>query len=115
MRCRFSRDDGSVTAEFATAMPAVLLVLAFAIGAIGLGAEQLRLQGATFEAARMLGRGDTGALASIHTVSASASATVSTYESGISICVRARVPVALGALSGITLSATACALDDAQS
>lgn len=113
MLSRFNSAHGSVTAEFAAALPAVVLVLAFAIGAIGLGGERLRLQGAAFEAARMLGRGDSGALARIRSVFPAA--TLSTYPSGESICVEARVTVALGALSGIGLSATACALNDARS
>jgi hypothetical protein len=112
MRSPFSSELGSVTAEFAAALPAVVLVLAFAIGAIGLGGEQLRLQGAAFVAARLLGRGDPGALARIRSVSPAAA--LSTYESGDSICAEARVSVALGVLSGISLSATSCALNDAQ-
>jgi hypothetical protein len=112
MRSRFSSDLGSVTAEFAAAMPAVVLVLAFAIGAIGLGGEQLRLQGAAFEAARMVGRGESGALGRVQSVSPGA--TVSTHASGQSICVEARATVALGVISGIALSATSCALNDAQ-
>ena len=113
MRSRFNSDRGAVAAEFAVALPAVVLVLAFAIGAIGLGGEQLRLQGAAFEAARLLGRGDPGALARIRSVSPAA--TLSTFASGDSICAEARVSVALGVLSGISLSATSCALNDAQS
>jgi hypothetical protein len=113
MRSRFRADGGAVTAEFAAAMPAVVLVLACALGAIGLGGEQLRLQGATFEAARLLGRGDGGALATIRSVSPDA--TLSTRTSGVAICADASATVSLGVLSGIELHATSCALDDAQS
>jgi hypothetical protein len=112
MLSRSNSDLGSVTAEFAVALPAIVLVLAFAIGAIGLGGEQLRLQGAAFEAARMLGRGDSGALARVRSVFPAA--TLSTYASGESICAQARVTAALGVLTGISLSATSCALNDAQ-
>ena len=101
-----------MTAEFAAAMPAVVLVLACAIGAIGLGGEQLRLQGAAFDAARLVGRGDPGALARVRAVSPDA--TLSTRTSGVTICVDARATVSLGVLSGIALHATSCALDDAQ-
>jgi hypothetical protein len=113
MRSRFKSELGAVAAEFAVALPAVVLVLALAIGSIGLGAEELRLQGAAFEAARLLGRGDPGARARIRSVSQDA--TLSTFASGESICAEARVSVALGMLSGISLSATSCALNDAQS
>jgi hypothetical protein len=112
MRSRFSADRGTVTAEFAVALPAVVLVLACAIGAIGLGGEQLRLQGAAFDAARLLGRGDSGALDRVRAVASGA--TLSSRRSGVSICADTRVRVSLGVLSGITLSATSCALDDAQ-
>jgi hypothetical protein len=89
-----------------------VLVLAFALGAIGLGGEQLRLQAATFDAARIVGRGDAGALARIQAVAPAA--TLSTSESGDSVCVETRATVALGVLSGISLSARSCALNDAQ-
>ena len=94
-------------------MPAVVLVLACALGAIGLGGEQLRLQGAAFDAARLLGRGDPGALSRIRSVAPDA--TLTTRTSGVTICVDASAVVSLGALSGISLHATSCALDDAQS
>jgi len=117
MRCRSlarrgHTDDGTVTAEFAAAVPAVVLVLACALGAIGLGGEQLRLQGATFEAARLLGRGDTGALERVRSVAPGA--TLTTRSVGQLICADATAPAALGILSGIVLRASACALDDAQ-
>ncbi|MDQ1547036.1 MAG: hypothetical protein QOH69_1940 [Actinomycetota bacterium] len=113
MRFRFRADAGAVTAEFAAAMPAVVLVLACALGAIGLGGEQLRLQGAAFDAARLLGRGDPGALAIVRSVSPVA--TLTTRTSGVTICADASAVVSLGVLSGIALHATSCALDDAGS
>jgi hypothetical protein len=109
-RCR--GDAGTVTAEFAAALPAVVLVLACALGAIELGGEQLRLQGAAFDAARLLGRGDSGAQQRIRSVSPDA--TLSARTSGQLVCADASAPVALGILKGIVLRASACALDDAQ-
>jgi hypothetical protein len=113
MRSRFRSEGGAVTAEFAAAMPAVVLVLACALGAIGLGGEQLRLQGAAFDAARLLGRGDSGALARVRSVAPDA--TLATRTSGVTICVDASAVVSLGVLSGIVLHATSCALDDTRS
>jgi hypothetical protein len=105
-------DAGTVTAEFAAALPAVALVLACAFGAIDLGGEQLRLQGAAFDAARLLGRGDPGAQERIRLVVSDA--TLGTRSSGKLICADASAPVQLGILSGIVLRASACALYDAQ-
>jgi hypothetical protein len=111
---RRSLDDaGAVTAEFAAALPAVAIVLACALGAIHLGSEQLRLQGAAFDAARLLGRGDPGALARIRSVLPNSS--LSIRRSGETVCADAKATVSLGVLSGIVLTASACALDDAQS
>jgi hypothetical protein len=105
-------DVGAVTAEFAAALPAVVLVLACSLGAIHLGSEQLQLQGATFYAARLLGRGDPGALARVREVLPTAG--LSTRRFGQTICADASAGVSLGVLSGIVLRASACALDDAQ-
>jgi hypothetical protein len=101
-----------VTAEFAAALPAVVLVLACAFGAIDLGGEQLRLQGAVFDAARLLGRGDPGALQRIRSVVPDA--TLGTRSSGQLICADATASVQMGILSGIVLRASACALNDSQ-
>jgi hypothetical protein len=103
---------GAITAEFAAALPAVAIILACALGAIGLGAEQLRLQGAAFDAARLLGRGDPGALARVRSVDSDAE--LSSRRSGETICADTVAPVSFGVLSGIVLRATACALDDAE-
>jgi Flp pilus assembly protein TadG len=112
MRCRFRDDCGTVTAEFAIALPAVVVVLALSLGAIGLGGEQLRLQAAAFDAARLLGRGEAGATERIRSVAPDA--IMSTHTAGSAICVDATAGAALGVLSGIRLQASACALDDAQ-
>ena len=118
MRCRClvrrGRDEtGTVTAEFAVVLPVVVLVLGGALGAIGLGGEQLRLQGAALEAARLLGRGEAGALESVRRVQPGASLTV--RRSGEAVCADVSAPAALGVVFGIELGASACALADAQS
>jgi hypothetical protein len=113
MPCRSPDDAGTVTAEFAVALPAVVLVLGCALGGIGLGGEQLRLQGAAFTAARLLGRGEAGAVDRIHAVAPGGRLTVRSV--GTVVCADVSAPVTLGVLSGIVLNASACALDDAQS
>ena len=95
------------------ALPAVVLILGCALGGIGLGGEQLRLQGAAFSAARLLGRGDAGALDRIHSVAPGGRLTV--RSAGAVVCADVSAPVTLGVLSGIVLTASACALDDARS
>ncbi len=58
------RDDrGSVTAEIAVGLPAVVVVLAACLGGLGLATAQLRAQDTAADAARMLGRGESVAAA----------------------------------------------------
>ena len=59
-------DRGSVTAEIAVGLPAVIVVLAACLGALGLGAAQVRVQDAAADAARLLGRGETTAVVERH-------------------------------------------------
>jgi hypothetical protein len=110
MRCRFRADRGTVTAEFAVVLPAVVLVLVIAVGALQLAAEQLRLQDAVAVAARLLGRGDPGANEVVREVSPAARLTVS--DRGALVCVDARQPASLGIVVVATLTASACSLND---
>jgi hypothetical protein len=112
MRCPFRDEGGSVTAEFAAVLPAVVLVLGCALGAMQLAAEQLRLQGADAAAARLLGRGDPGARALVLAVNPDATFVV--RSSGDVICAESSAPGSIGILLGITITASACALDDSQ-
>ena len=52
-------ERGSVTAEFAAVVPAVVLVLAASLTCMQLSSQQLRLQDAAAITARALARGDT--------------------------------------------------------
>lgn len=52
------RQSGAVTAEFAVALPAVVLVLAFLLAGGAAGITQLRLEEAARAGARALARGD---------------------------------------------------------
>ncbi|GAA1902758.1 TadE family type IV pilus minor pilin [Lapillicoccus jejuensis] len=52
------RDGGMVTAELAVALPAVVLVLAVLLGALSVGADQVRCVDASSAAARSLARGE---------------------------------------------------------
>ena len=52
-----SGERGSATAEFAVALPAVVMVLALCLSGIAVAGQQLRVQDAAALAARALGRG----------------------------------------------------------
>ena len=47
-----------MTAEFAAALPAVLVVLAFCLGAVQVMGQQVRMSDAAADVARLLARGD---------------------------------------------------------
>ena len=56
-------ERGSVTAEFVTVLPAVIIVLATCLGALTVVGQQLRLVDAAAVAARASGRGESSAAA----------------------------------------------------
>ena len=104
-----------MTAEFAVAMPAVLLVLATALGGIQLAGLQLRLQDAAADAARGLGRGDPRSTVQQRIESQVPGATLTVTTLDDVVC--ARLWAAPGwpiGLTGIQVEATSCALDDAR-
>ncbi|PZQ89625.1 MAG: hypothetical protein DI534_07435 [Leifsonia xyli] len=112
MRWRSAADDaGAVAAEFAVALPAIALVLAVCLGAVGVGSQQLRLQDAAADAARGLGRGESGAAVTGRIARAAPGSALVSWASGELVCVRltaaARGPAAL---AGLTLSAESCAV-----
>jgi hypothetical protein len=105
-------DAGTVVAEFAVALPGVVLVLACCLGALRVGVEQVRLGDASASAARMLGRGDP---------LADAEAVIGTQSSGRltdvvrqrgSVCVTAASSLRIAVLLAVPISERSCALDD---
>ncbi|KJQ55353.1 TadE family type IV pilus minor pilin [Microbacterium sp. SA39] len=104
-------DRGSVAAELALALPAVVLALLLGAGALGAASRQVALQDAAADAARLLGRGE-GADAAARVVGrAVLGATVSSSGSDDLVCVTASVDVSLGALIRVPLRASSCALN----
>ncbi|MGP3534751.1 TadE family type IV pilus minor pilin [Microbacterium sp. RD1] len=95
-----------MTAEFAVALPAVLLVVLLGLGALGAGARQVRLQDAAADAARLVARGEEPARAMALVAAAGGSAAVE--EGGDLVCVVARAPAALPGLPEAV--ARSCAL-----
>ena len=111
MRCLRPVDDdrGSVTAEFAVVLPAVLLCLALCLGAVQAAAQQVRLVDTAASAARLLGRGDDVGDA-VH----GADVQLESERSNGMVCVRATAAVGIAVLGslGINSSARCCALDE---
>ena len=103
-------ERGSAVAEFAVALPAVLLVLGMVLGGIQLGALQLRLQDAAADAARSLGRGDSASSLAARLDRQVSGARWSSSRSGALVC--AHLVASAGgpaALLGLTVSASSCA------
>jgi hypothetical protein len=110
--CRLHRERGSVTAEFAAVVPAVLLVLACCLGAIQVVGQQVRLTDAAADAARSLARGDSADRAAGLVHRAVAGASMAPDRRGEFVWVRFSAPSAFGpfAALGLTLTAGSCAL-----
>jgi Flp pilus assembly protein TadG len=112
MRClsdpRRRDERGSVTAEFAAVVPAVVLLLACCLSGLQIAGQQLRLQDAAADVARSIARGGPGADA------ARVGASVSVSQNGDLVCARlsARSRSPAGTLLGLTLSASSCALGE---
>ena len=94
------------------ALPAVALVLSVCVGGIGVGAQQLRLQDASADAARGYGRGEAPGVIADRAGRAVPGAAIAVSRSDGLVCVRleaaARGPAAV---AGITLAARSCALE----
>lgn len=107
---RSGKDDrGSVSAEFALAMPAVALVLLLCLSGMQVAGLQVRLQDAAAAAARSLARDDDGSASAVAALIPGA--TTSIYVDGELQCARVSAPAA-GALAftGLQLEASSCAL-----
>ncbi|MFW0773163.1 TadE family type IV pilus minor pilin [Paenarthrobacter nitroguajacolicus] len=109
---RKETEGGAVTAEFAVALPAVVLLLAFLLAGGAAGITQLRLEEAVRAGARASARGETtGSVEGIVKRLAGESATSSMTDDGEWLTVTASSPVggALGPLIPWTLKASASA------
>jgi hypothetical protein len=103
---------GAVTAEFAVALPAVLLLLAMLLAGSAAGLTQLRLEEAARAGARALARGeDPGAVEGIvrQVAGSSVSAAISADGEWLSVIVSGRSGGPVGSLVPWTLSAKATA------
>lgn len=108
-RVRIGDDRGTVAAEFAVAVPAVLLVVALGATTLGACSRQVRLQDAAADAARLVARGDSAARAQAAVAGAAPGATLALSHPAGLVCAAATAPSGLP-LAALTLSARACAL-----
>lgn len=99
-------DRGSVAAEFAVALPAVLVVLLVGVGALAGSARHVALQDAVADAARLSARGESEARVRAAVGAAVAEASVAISPRGDLVCVTATAP----ALLGLRVTASGCAL-----
>jgi hypothetical protein len=106
-------ERGSVTAEFAAVLPAVVLVLALCLASLQVATAQLRLQDASADAARSLGRGESPGTAAARLTRVLAGATLTESHRGDLVCAEAsaRSQGGAGVVFGLTLRAVSCALD----
>ncbi|WP_258131544.1 MULTISPECIES: TadE family type IV pilus minor pilin [unclassified Microbacterium] len=107
--CR-TGDRGSVSAELALALPAVVLALLLGAGALGAASRQVALQDASADAARVLGRGEGHAAAASVVHAAVSGAKASSSLTDDLACVTASLEVSVGPLIRIPLRASSCAL-----
>lgn len=109
---RRARDRGSVTAEFAAVIPAVLVVLVLCLAGVQAVGQQLRMADAAADGARTIARGDGAALAEDRVARSVGAVSFRTEARGDFVCVRLSAPSAFGPAGavGMTVSATSCAL-----
>ena len=105
-----TRDRGAVTAEFAVALPAVVLVLAACLGGLGLGLAQLRAHDAAADAARVLGRGESVATARAVVASSAPGARLESNRDGMLVCAHVELEHRLLGVP-LRVAGHSCALD----
>ena len=107
-----SGESGSAAAEFAVAIPVVILVLGCCLGAVQVASQQVRLTDAAADAARTLARGDPAAVAAARVHRVSGAAQMSTSTQGDFVCVVLSAPASFGpaSLAGLRVRASGCAL-----
>lgn len=101
-------EGGGVTVEFALVLPAVVLVVASGVAALGIGAQAIRLADAAAVVARAEGRGDPGSgAAAAARLAPGADLSV---DRGDLVCVRLDQDASFGPLRGVVpLSSRSCA------
>ncbi|MDH6235838.1 TadE family type IV pilus minor pilin [Cryobacterium sp. CG_9.6] len=101
-----------MTAELATVLPAVVLVLGCCLGAVQVIGQQVRLTDAAADAARSLSRGDTTEQVAEVVTGQVPGASLSVQQRGNFVCARLVAMSQLGVftIAGLRLEAQSCAL-----
>jgi Flp pilus assembly protein TadG len=109
-------DGGSVTMEFVTVLPAVLVIVAAVLGGFQLIVQQMRVADAASSAARLLGRGDDAGATETVTRLLGDDAVLSSNAEGRFVCATVTVSATAGpfALAAIPVASTTCALGGGQ-
>lgn len=101
-------ERGSVTAEFAVVVPAVVLVVLLVVAALSASALQVRLEHGAAQGARLAARGESGERVRTAVVAVAGSAGVTVRDEGDHVCVGATASAPVPMLPEMT--ADACAL-----
>ncbi|GAB3275641.1 MULTISPECIES: TadE family type IV pilus minor pilin [unclassified Microbacterium] len=102
-------ERGSVAAELAVALPAVVVVILLGVGALMAASTQVRLQDVAADAARLVARGEPEGRASGVVAQAVPGARAATSRRGDLVCVTASVDARVAGVP-IPLRAASCAL-----
>lgn len=107
---------GSVTAEFAAVVPAIVAVLMLCLAGVQTVGQQVRMTDAAADGARTIARGDGAALAAERVARSVGSVSFDTSTSGDFVCVHLTAPSAFGPAGalGVTVAAMSCALAGGQ-
>jgi len=106
---RLRHDRGSVTAEFAVTVPALLAVVGLVVAATGAARQSVALADAAAVVARQTARGDESAVPGTLARLAPGASATSSVEGDL-VCVRVERAVDVGPLAGVVvLSSRSCA------
>ena len=109
MRSRTADEQGSVAAEFAVTLPAVMVVFALCVGGIHLAAQQVALQAAAANSARAVARADRASAA--HAANSTLpGARVSVSSQGSLVCATVSIDAAHPLV--LPMRAKSCALGE---
>lgn len=102
-------EEGAVTAEFAVALPAVIVLLAFLLGAAATGITSLQLEEASRQGARALARGESQekVLEIVQMVDDDIAVEIRSEGTNAVVMTSKKAPGIIGAWGNLTLSSEA--------